>query len=131
MIVADANLIVYAVTESPHRIEAQALLTRDPDWIAPNLWRSEFLNAILGPVRQGQLPLEHGMLLFAEAEGLVFTSADPPAPLVLRLASDYGLTAYDATYVALAQQMSIPLITYDRQILQTGMGVHPQHFPVR
>jgi predicted nucleic acid-binding protein len=29
-----------------------------------------------------------------------------------------GLTAYDATYVALAEQLNIPLITVDRTILK-------------
>ena len=29
-----------------------------------------------------------------------------------------GLTAYDATYVALAEQLNIPLITVDRAILK-------------
>jgi predicted nucleic acid-binding protein len=34
-----------------------------------------------------------------------------------------GLTAYDATYVALAEQLGIPLITADRTILKMAPRV--------
>ena len=34
-----------------------------------------------------------------------------------------GLTAYDATYVALAEQLGIPLITFDRAILDAAPRV--------
>jgi predicted nucleic acid-binding protein len=34
-----------------------------------------------------------------------------------------GLTAYDATYVALAEQLDIPLITVDRTILEIAPRV--------
>jgi predicted nucleic acid-binding protein len=33
------------------------------------------------------------------------------------------LTAYDATYVALAEQLAIPLVTGDRLILERASGV--------
>jgi len=34
-----------------------------------------------------------------------------------------GLTAYDASYVALAEQLGIPLITVDRAILDAAPGL--------
>ena len=34
-----------------------------------------------------------------------------------------GLTAYDASYVALAEQLDIPLITVDNAILKVAPGV--------
>ena len=37
---------------------------------------------------------------------------------VLHLALDTNLTTYDASYLYLAQALSIPLITFDQQLLQ-------------
>lgn len=34
-----------------------------------------------------------------------------------------GLTVYDATYVALAEERRIPLVTSDRKILAVAMGI--------
>lgn len=34
-----------------------------------------------------------------------------------------GLTAYDAAYVALAQQRDVPLVTDDRQVLSLATGI--------
>lgn len=34
-----------------------------------------------------------------------------------------GLTAYDAAYVALAQQRDVPLVTDDRQVLSLAAGI--------
>ncbi len=36
----------------------------------------------------------------------------------LRLASDAGITTYDASYLYLAGALSIPLVTFDQQLLQ-------------
>jgi len=35
----------------------------------------------------------------------------------LELALEYGISAYDAFYVALAQDFSLPLITADRKLI--------------
>ncbi len=43
----------------------------------------------------------------------------------LRLALDTNLTTYDASYLYLAQALSIPLATFDRQLLQST-GEYPQ-----
>jgi predicted nucleic acid-binding protein len=53
------------------------------------------------------------------------TRFDVAEPALERVAlwTARGLTAYDATYVALADERGIPLITDDRQILALARGI--------
>ena len=46
MIVADTNLIVYAMTPNLHQKLARSVLLKDPEWHAPILRRSEFRSAL-------------------------------------------------------------------------------------
>ena len=40
----------------------------------------------------------------------------------LRMALDADLTTYDASYLYLAQALSIPLVTFDRRLAQAARG---------
>ena len=58
MIVADTNLLVYAMTYGPNRELAQSVLHKDPEWHAPTLWRSEFRSALAGYLRAKAMTYE-------------------------------------------------------------------------
>ena len=64
MIVADANLILYLYVEEPHTDEAQEVLRRDPEWVVPLLWQSEFLNVMWLYFRQGVFSEEDALRRF-------------------------------------------------------------------
>ena len=53
MIVAGTNLIVCRAIPSPYTAAAERLLLRDPEWVAPDLWRSEFRNVLALYLRKG------------------------------------------------------------------------------
>ena len=57
--------------EGPHTDEIQEVLRRDPEWVAPPLWRSEFLNVMWLYVRQGVFSEEDALRRFREAERVV------------------------------------------------------------
>lgn len=131
MIVADVNLLVYLYVAGERTRQAEAVLTRDPVWVAPLLWRSEFRNVLAGLVRRKALALEDASQIVAEAERFMaggeysVVSHD-----VLRIAARSGCSAYDCEYVALAQDLEVPLVTADRRLLGLfpSIAVTPEAF---
>ena len=48
---------------SPFSADADAAWTKDPNWIVPILWRSEFRNALAGSIRQRSLTPEEANII--------------------------------------------------------------------
>lgn len=119
MIVVDANVVIATIIENTYSADARAVRMADPDWIVPALWQYEVLNALINECRAGNLSLSGALdaadlaarLLGEQARGC-------PSSKILEIASTDRLTAYDATYVALARMLGVPLVTEDRQILR-------------
>jgi predicted nucleic acid-binding protein len=96
LIVPDTNLIVY-------------LLVRGQE--------SEFRNALIFYVRKGLMELDEAATHGLHAERLVEDSSHPVDSLrVLSLAAQSGCSAYDCEFVALAQELGVPLVTSDRKL---------------
>ncbi len=117
MIVVDTNTIAYFYLNTENSAQAEAVYTRDPDWLAPMLWKSEFRNVLTLYLRRELLSLEEALSIadrteaeMASREFAVLTS------LVLELAAQSTCSAYDCEFVALAQQLDIPLVTADRRL---------------
>ena len=119
MIVADTNLIAYFLIKSGFTPDARAVYQKDPDWIAPLLWRSELRNVLIQSLRQALLSLDEIISIMNRAEGLMKDSGyQMDSSRVLRLAADSGCTAYDCEFVALALDLGIPLVTSDRALIE-------------
>lgn len=123
MIVADTSLLVYLYIHGQRTAQAEAALRRDPIWVAPLLWRSEFCNVLLGLVRKRAIILEDALGIIGEAErtmtGREYTVASHQ---VLQLAARSGCSAYDCEFVSLAQDLGISLVTTDHQVLDAFPG---------
>jgi len=119
VIVADTNVIAYLLIPSPFTAMAERVYARDPEWVAPTLWRSEFRNVLSLYMRRSLLSLDQAVALHDEADDLLrghefeVISAD-----VLSLARDSGCSAYDCEFVALARFLGVPLVTADRRLAQ-------------
>jgi len=103
---------------SPHSAAADAAWAKDPDWIVPILWRSEFRNALAGSIQRRSITAEEASAIANLAEAMldrkeftVSTSA------VLQLVSRSQCSAYDCEFVAMAHANGVRLLTVDRQIL--------------
>ncbi|OGD21032.1 MAG: DNA-binding protein [Candidatus Aminicenantes bacterium RBG_16_63_16] len=118
MIVVDTNLLVYFYIRSEHSDLADKAFLKDPDWIAPLLWRSEFRNVLASCLRQGIIGFDIAVELAGEAERLMERGEYSVSSLdILNLAARSRCSAYDCEFVALAREFSIPLVTTDEQVL--------------
>ena len=131
MIVVDASLLAYLVISGERTEEAEAVLTKDPTWVAPALGRSELRSVVHKYIRRGDLTITRAVALLGQAdEVLGGREGEVDTHEVLNLASRSQCTTYDCEYVALAQTLGVPLITTDRAVLKAfpGLAMAPAEF---
>jgi predicted nucleic acid-binding protein len=117
MIVADTNLIVYLFITGDKTELAQQVLAKDPYWIVPPLWQSEFRNVLAGYLRRDMSLKQAKQVMQKALEILENHQVVPSDERVLDLISESNCTAYDCEFVALSQQLSIQLVTADKRLL--------------
>ncbi|MXY82362.1 MAG: type II toxin-antitoxin system VapC family toxin [Gemmatimonadetes bacterium] len=118
MIVVDTNLIAYLLISGERTQQAEAAKRQAPEWAAPLLWRSEFRNLLALYIRQEIFDLYHAINLLRNAEEIMQGQEHTISSVsVMRLAASSRCSAYDCEFVALAQNLSVPLVTSDRRIL--------------
>jgi predicted nucleic acid-binding protein len=118
MIVVDTNIISYLLLPTVFSDKASKLYQSDPDWVAPVLWRSEFLNVLALYLRKKIITLAEALVVQEEAETLMMDSEfSVPSVSILSLADSSTCSAYDCEFIALAKQLSVKLVTEDKKIL--------------
>lgn len=111
-LVIDASVLAAVLFAEPARAEAEAEL-RTRRLFAPRLIDFEIANIAVIKARTRILTwdeVERALALFRTLD-LSREDVDPAA--MARLAGHYGLTAYDAAYLCLAESMQAPLATFD------------------
>lgn len=118
MIVVDTNVVAYLLIPGDRTDQAVAALRKDSSWLAPVLWRSEFRSVLTFYLRQGQITLSQALRFMQEAERLMRGGEyEVPSQQVLSLVASSTCSAYDCEFVALAQEMGVPMVTTDARIL--------------
>ena len=84
--------------------------------VVPSLWLYEVSNGLAMAVRRKRISPDIGeeALKYMLAVGVQL--ADPPTESVYAEALKYGITAYDAAYLTLAQALGVTLWTGDRRL---------------
>jgi len=119
MIVVDSNIIGYLYLASERSTQAEQALRKDPQWAAPLLWRSEFRSVLALYLRRRLLSLAEAQQIMDEALGLMSGQEyEVTSAHVLLLVAASPCSAYDCEFVALAQDLDVPLVTVDKQILE-------------
>lgn len=119
MIVVDTNIIAYFLIQGDHTVQARQLREIDPHWSLPALWRHELLNVLVSYAGQYRAPIEDMLGIWRYANELFGAATlNPDMESSLRLAVEYKISAYDAQFVSLAQQLQTRLVTEDKLILK-------------
>jgi predicted nucleic acid-binding protein len=118
VIVVDASVIVEWLTKSDKASTVESMLLSEQTH-APALIGFEVLSAIRGHVRGGLLTPMHATAAMLNFEGIEDNLELWP---LLEIMSDCAVelrenvSAYDATYVGLAENLGCPLVTSDRKL---------------
>ncbi|MBL1263392.1 type II toxin-antitoxin system VapC family toxin [Candidatus Methylomicrobium oryzae] len=124
MIVVDTNTLAYLYLSSDKSAQAERLLTLEPKWIAPRLWKSEFRNVLALYLRKAILSIEDVLLILRQAESLMLGNEhDVSSVPVMQLVQSSACSAYDCEFVALAKMLGIPLITADKKVIGAFPGI--------
>lgn len=117
--VVDASVAAKWLVEEDGSDAARRLAANGAHFIAPDLIYAEIASVISKWVKRGQAPDGLGATAIATLDE-VLSEATPLAALGTRpfdLAVGYGFSAYDACYLALAEQRGLRMITADLKLV--------------
>lgn len=120
--VLDASLVLaWSFDDEPEPASAFSfeLLARDQA-IVRSIWSVEIANALMVAERVGRVTRSDVTRLVSMAREfrleVELTMTQLALAPVLDVARDYGLTAYDASYLELAMRRGLPLASLDRRL---------------
>ena len=123
MIVVDTNVLAYLLIEGERSAEAQALYARDAEWRSEAFLLIEFSNLLATYERSKALSSVSAVELLASAERLVAGLVSLPHRQALQLASQFGVSAYDARFLGAAQNLGAKLVTEDEKLRKAAPGL--------
>lgn len=116
MLLIDTNILVYLMMQGDRTHAAQQLYERDADWRSEGFVMVEFSNVLATCVRIKALAAEQAMKLLQDALVLLPVLTDVTHAQALETATQFGISAYDARFIALAKQMRVKLVTEDTKL---------------
>jgi len=131
MIVVDTNILVHFWMPTDQSELCEAVFKKDSEWVAPLLWRSEFRNVIFLYLRNQIIDLASAYTVMEKVEAQMREREFRVKSLsVISQALISDCSAYDCEFIALANELGIKLITFDKKILRhySQIGISPQEF---
>ncbi|MCD4750894.1 MAG: type II toxin-antitoxin system VapC family toxin [Thermoanaerobaculales bacterium] len=117
---------VFSDERTPDTTELLQSLTEDVA-VVPQIWSFEVANVLLVATRRGRIKHNDQLHLVAAITALPIEvdreSHSQALTATLNIASEQGLSAYDAAYLELALRRSLPLATLDRRLRSTCAAV--------
>lgn len=117
MLIVDTNVVAYLLIEGDHSASAQELRRRDRDWRSEAFLLVEFTNVLASSIASNRMTRALAGDILAKAitllDGKLVRIAHTS---VLSIAGRYRVTAYDARFLAVAQQLGTRLVTEDAKL---------------
>ena len=117
--VVDASVAIKWViteegTEAANRLRRSGTAFHAPDLIVPETGNILWKKLRRGELTQAEAELACGLLRLARIE---IHPTGPQAILALQMAEKLEHPVYDATYLALARALDVPMVTADRRLI--------------
>ena len=122
MLVVDASVIATALGDDGDDGDAARARLRDEDLAAPELIDLEVVSVLRRQLAAGSLDVRRAQLALTDLLDLPLQRAPHRALLTRCWELRENLTVYDASYVALAEALGVPLLTSDRRVA-TAPGI--------
>lgn len=117
MIAVDSNVLAYLLIDGRQTADARRLLERDPDWHSDAFALVEFTNVLATAIRVRGLAHSDATRLLAQAQSVIELGLHATAHVdALTLAAQLRISAYDARYIAVAQDLGLRLVTEDSRL---------------
>lgn len=112
------------LSDAAHAFFAQLTADTPVEFYVPDLFYIECANVLLKYVRRFGLPFEDAQADLADLKALAIKSTPTAAVFTeaLNFAHQNNLTAYDACYAVLAQEVGGRLVTADQRLAQVVEG---------
>jgi predicted nucleic acid-binding protein len=116
VVLVDTNILAYLLIDGDRTAAAQTLYERDPNWRSEAFLMVEFSNILATYVRVGAMTHKQGTGLLTRARALMPALESVQHGQGLDTATEYGISAYDARFIALAKQLRVKLVTEDTKL---------------
>ena len=94
--------------------------------VVPAHWPTEVMNGLVTAVRRGRIDPERVTRFARDLAALPIRIEPPHAPAawdaVIRMATEYQLTVYDAAYLELAERTRLPLASLDGDLRKAALA---------
>lgn len=117
MLLVDTNVAAYFLIDGDHSAATQELHRRDPDWRSEAFLLVEFTNVLASSIARRRMTLPLARAFLAKVNSLFEGKLTRVAHAsVLATAVQYRVSAYDARFLNLAEQLGRRLVTEDARL---------------
>ena len=122
--VLDASVAIAGVIPDESSQRAEAVLSRltATHAVVPSLWIYEVASALRSAESRGRITEADSVLALRGLSALPLTTAEPDIRHVAETARAFGLSVYDASYLALSMSRGLPLATLDTRLAAAAVS---------